>query len=196
MSAKRWSLALLALLGACGAVSPEPAALDDRRVIVAIRVIREEPVVAEARATPASGSPADASMADAANGKVAETRSAALDEPGERGDLYARAGLLSEAIVEYQRAVDAHPDDAVRHFKLGLAFQSVRRFDEALASYQAAARLEPKSVWAHAAVAIVYAKMGNQDGAFASYRTVKELDGTLAQDVLEVIMQYGDFRDV
>jgi len=104
--------------------------------------------------------------------------------------------MISEAIVEYQRELDAHPDDAVRHFKLGLAFQSVRRFDEALASYQATARLEPKSVWAHAAVAIVCAKMGDQDGAFAAYRTVKDLDADLAQDVLEVITQYGDFRDV
>jgi len=112
------------------------------------------------------------------------------------GDLYARAGLLPEAIVEYRQSIELDPADAVRHFKLGLAYQSLRRFGEALAAYQEAARLEPDSAWAHAAVSIVQAKMGQQSAAFDSYRTVKRLDGEMAEGLLEVILQYGTFHEV
>ncbi len=112
------------------------------------------------------------------------------------GDLYARAGLIPEAIFEYQQSIDIDPSSAVRHFKLGLAFQSIRQFDDALGCYEEAARLEPDSAWAHAAVAIVHAKMGAQERAFDSYQTVKNLDGEMAEGLLEVITQYGTFHEV
>ncbi|MDG2303715.1 MAG: tetratricopeptide repeat protein [Candidatus Binatia bacterium] len=112
------------------------------------------------------------------------------------GDLYARAGLIPEAIFEYQQSIEIDPSNAVRHFKLGLAYQSVRQFGEALTSYEEAARLEPDSAWAHAAVAIVHAKMGHQEKAFDAYQTVKNLDDEMAHGLLEVITQYGTFHQV
>ncbi len=120
----------------------------------------------------------------------------AADERAYLGDLYVRAGLLPEAIVEYRRSVEIDPSSAARHFRLGVAYQSIRCFEEALASYREAARLEPASAWAHAAVSIVQAKLGRPSEAMDTYEMVKELDDEMARELLEVLMQYGTFHEV
>src|SRR6185369_13026492 len=139
------TIALAALGGACSTAAPKTAGLDDSGVVVAIRVIRSEPesVAASAPATvEAAAKPTSAQKPETA------------DSAAERGDVFARAGYLPEAIAEYERSTELAPRDAARYFKLGLAYQSMRRFDEALAAYRTAARLEPKSAWAHTAIAI------------------------------------------
>lgn len=189
--------ALACLLLSCSptASSVVPAGDD---LVVSVRVIRANPLVeAEAHAEVAGPSEVDAGTSLAAPSdptpvdglETAEGRS-------HMGDLYARAGLIPEAIFEYQQSIEIEPDNAVRHFKLGLAFQSIRRFEEALTAYEEAARLEPDSAWAHAAVSIVHAKMGQQEEAFDAYQTVKGLDDEMAEGLLEVITQYGTFHEV
>jgi len=167
--------------------------------IVAVRLIRANPPAARERGAAHEAHSSEIDGTDALARPTDPLTSEGLDTAEGRsrmGDLYARAGLIPEAIFEYRRSVDLEPANAVRHFKLGLAYQSIRQFDAALASYQEAARLEPDSAWAHAAVSIVHAKMGHSDQAFDSYRTVKNLDDEMAEGLLEVILQYGNFHEV
>jgi tetratricopeptide (TPR) repeat protein len=110
-------------------------------------------------------------------------------------DVYARAGLVEDAIDEYRRSIELDPTRADRHFRLGLAYQSQRWFDEALAAYREAARLEPESAWARAAMSIVQAKMGQRSAAFQTYRQVKSIDEEVARELLEVLLRYGSFHD-
>lgn len=184
----------------CGPAAQGPAPLGDEGLVVSVRVIRANPTLdleGDVAGQPSSSevdtggaqlaSPLDPSPTDGL--ETAEGRS-------HMGDLYARAGLIPEAIFEYRQSIEIDPSNAVRHFKLGLAYQSIRQFEDALSSYEEAARLEPDSAWAHAAVSIVHAKMGQQEKAFDAYQTVKALDDEMAQGLLEVISQYGTFHEV
>ncbi len=191
--------ALSCCLLSCSPTTSSLAPLESDGPVVAVRVIRLDPVgelernvahegeTSEVDAGARLASPIDPMPTDGM--ETADGRS-------HMGDLYARAGLIAEAIFEYQHSIEIDPSSAVRHFKLGLAFQSIREFDKALVSYEEAARLEPDSAWAHAAVAIVHAKMGQQDKAFDAYQAVKTLDGEMAEGLLEVITQYGTFHEV
>ena len=193
--------ALALLLSSCTSTTADVATVGEDGLVVAVRVIRVDPV-AETEADVASeptvvdstvdGGAELASPLDPVPGSGLET----AEGRSHMGDLYARAGLIPEAISEYEQSIAIEPGNAVRHFKLGLAYQSIRQFDDALASYQEAARLEPESAWAHAAVSIVHAKMGSQEKAFDAYQTVKGLDGEMAQGLLEVITQYGTFHEI
>lgn len=192
--------ALAFCLLSCSPATQRQALEGDDGLVVSVRAIRANPSLEHegSGAGEASASDVDTGGAQLASPidpaptdglETAEGRS-------HMGDLYARAGLIPEAIFEYQQSIEIDPSNAVRHFKLGLAFQSVRQFEDALASYEEAARLEPDSAWAHAAVAIVHAKMGQQEQAFDAYQTVKALDDEMAQGLLEVITQYGTFHEV
>ena len=166
---------------------------------VAVRVVRAEPTTDPLPSAEAAASAADVDGGSGLASPLDPTPSGGLESAEGRahlGDLYARAGLMPEAIYEYQQSIEMEPENAVRHFKLGLAHQSMRNFEDALVSYREAARLEPSSAWAHAAVSIVLAKMGEPEQAFEAYQTVKRLDDEMAEGLLEVITQYGSFHEV
>lgn len=186
----------------CSPTSSNVLPAEDEGLAVSVRVIRANPEGQLPRDVADSSGSAEVSEVDAGTqlaspiDPMPEDGLETADGRSHMGDLYARAGLIPEAIFEYQQSIEIDPSNAVRHFKLGLAFQSLRQFDDALASYEQAARLEPESAWAHAAVAIVHAKMGQQDKAFDAYQAVKNLDDEMAVGLLEVITQYGTFHEV
>lgn len=183
---------LTSLVVGCAPTGSIPPPSEGGDLVVSVRVVRQPSVEPDADRPDVDAGAGLASSIDPLPGEGLDT----ADGRSHMGDLYARAGLIPEAILEYRHSIDLDPSNAVRHFKLGLAYQSLRQFEDALASYQEAARLEPDSAWAHAAVSIVHAKMGHQEQAFEAYRTVKDLDGDMAQGLLEVIVQYGSFHEV
>lgn len=190
--------ALALCLASCTPAGSGVAPTEPEGLAVAIRVIRTSPAT-ELDAGELDVEPSDVDAGTQFASPIDPLPSDGMETAEGRshmGDLYARAGLIPEAIFEYQQSIQIDPSNAVRHFKLGLAYQSVRQFGEALDSYEEAARLEPDSAWAHAAVAIVHAKMGQHEQAFDAYQTVKNLDDEMAQGLLEVITQYGTFHEV
>lgn len=142
---------------------------------------------------PSRAEVASVEAATAPGGEVEYLDSA--EASAQLADVYARAGLVEDAIGEYRRSIELDPTRADRHFRLGLAYQSQRWFDEALEAYREAARLEPESAWARAAMSIVQAKMGQRSAAFQTYRQVKSIDEEVARELLEVLLRYGSFHD-
>lgn len=192
------TLVLAFVLSSCAPAKSSVAVPDDVGLVVSVRVVRVDPA-GDLEPSTERGTDGAVDAGEALASPIDPMPEEELDTAEGRshlGDLYARAGLLSEAILEYRQSIEIDPSNAVRHFKLGLAYQSVRQFEAALASYKEAARLEPNSAWAHAAVSIVHAKMGQQSAAFDSYQTVKELDDEMAEGLLEVILQYGSLHEV
>lgn len=192
------AIALTLFLSGCTSASTTTLdAAENRGPVVSVRVVQAEPAVPAAvlENGPASTVDAGAPLASPLD-PVPSDGVETAEGRSHLGDLYARAGLMPEAISEYQQSIQIDPQNAVRHFKLGLAYQSMRNFEDALRSYQEAARLEPESAWAHAAVSIVLAKMGRSEKAFEAYQTVKGLDQEMAEGLLEVITQYGSFHEV
>ena len=61
------------------------------------------------------------------------------------GNCLLRQRRPEEAIVKYERALEARPDFADAHFNLGLALELTGRREEAKQHYAEAARLDPSN---------------------------------------------------
>lgn len=87
------------------------------------------------------------------------------------GMLLAARGDLPEAIVHYERALAAKPDDSYALVNLGIAFDRSGRPDEALARFQTAVRVDPDNAEAHLDLGNSLAAKRQLDAARAEYLT-------------------------
>jgi tetratricopeptide (TPR) repeat protein len=71
----------------------------------------------------------------------------------ERGDLYAKRGLWSEAAAYYATKAKQYPELAQAHFELGVVLARQAKFGEAVTEYREAIRLQPDDVGFHNALA-------------------------------------------
>ncbi|MBW4470112.1 MAG: tetratricopeptide repeat protein [Stenomitos rutilans HA7619-LM2] len=62
----------------------------------------------------------------------------------ERGDDLFQRQRYKEAIVAYDRVIQAKPDDDIVWFKRGMALENLKRFDDAVASYDRVVQLHPE----------------------------------------------------
>ena len=78
-------------------------------------------------------------------------------------------GRISESLVAVEKAVKLAPNDAARHYNLGIVLQELGRLDEAEASHNRAIALKPEYAKAHNNLGIVLQELGRLDEAEASY---------------------------
>ncbi|MBW4691139.1 MAG: tetratricopeptide repeat protein [Lyngbya sp. HA4199-MV5] len=62
----------------------------------------------------------------------------------ERGDDLFQRQRYKEAIVAYDRVIQAKPDDDIAWFKRGMALENLKRFEDAIASYDRVVQLHPE----------------------------------------------------
>ena len=76
------------------------------------------------------------------------------------------AGELEDALER----VHINPNDAKAHYKLGLAYSNIVRYQEAIASYKEAIRLQPDYFFSHVDLGYIYYKLVRFQEAIASYK--------------------------
>ena len=91
----------------------------------------------------------------------------------------ARAGLVNEAIPEYETALRLLPDYSWAHHNYATALVSVGRLDEAIAHYEIAARQKPKQAETHLGLALVLIQKQRVAEAIASLQRALELNPAL-----------------
>jgi tetratricopeptide (TPR) repeat protein len=98
---------------------------------------------------------------------VAETRRRVEEARGgvERGLRYAAVGRYSEALQEYQRAVETDPENATAWADLGLANAASGREKEALDGYCRALKIDPGNWLAHYNLGLLWARRGDSEQA-------------------------------
>ncbi|MBD2035461.1 tetratricopeptide repeat protein [Leptolyngbya sp. FACHB-321] len=93
----------------------------------------------------------------------------------ERGDDLFQRQRYKEAIVAYDRVIQAKPDDDVAWFKRGMALENLKRHDDAAASYERVVQLHPHDYLAWYKHACVLVLLQRYDDALPSFERVVQL---------------------
>ncbi|HEY6102129.1 MAG TPA: tetratricopeptide repeat protein [bacterium] len=92
------------------------------------------------------------------------------------GEAHLRAGEFAAAERAFRDAVDAAPDSALAHSKLGVALAQQRRLDEAIGEFSRAVALQPSYAPAHSNLGNAYREKAMTAEAVASYERAVALD--------------------
>jgi tetratricopeptide (TPR) repeat protein len=87
-------------------------------------------------------------------------------------------GEFTEATAAYRRELDANPNNAVAHRRLGDLYAQEGRLDESLAEYAAACLIDPRDADTHASRAQTLLRMSRFAEAEAAARTAVSLNPT------------------
>ncbi|HEY9882857.1 MAG TPA: tetratricopeptide repeat protein, partial [Thermosynechococcaceae cyanobacterium] len=96
----------------------------------------------------------------------------------ERGDDLFQRQRYKEAIVAYDRVIQAKPDDDVAWFKRGMALENLKRYDDAAVSYERVVQLHPDDYLAWYKHACVLVLLQRYDDALPSFERVVQLQPT------------------
>ncbi len=89
-------------------------------------------------------------------------------------------GRIEEAIVQYRKALESQPDDAVVLNNLGVALARRGQVDEAMGCYYKALEIKPDYAKAHFNLGNALAGRGRWDDALAHYQKAVEIQPDLA----------------
>lgn len=93
----------------------------------------------------------------------------------ERGDDLFQRQRYKEAVVAYDRVLQAKPYDDVAWFKRGMALENLKRFDDAVASYDRVVQIHPDDYLAWYKQGTVFIQLQRYQEAFASFEQVVQL---------------------
>ncbi len=93
---------------------------------------------------------------------------------------YHLSGKLTEAISEYQAALEANPELSQAHCNLGLIFNQQHNFTKALSEFRKALAIEPKDAITYNGIGAALRAQNDQEGAIKNWKTAISLDPRLA----------------
>lgn len=93
----------------------------------------------------------------------------------ERGDDLFQRQRYKEAIVAYDRVIQAKPDDEIAWFKRGMALENLKRFEDAVASYERVVQLHPEDYLAWYKHGAAYVQLQQYQEALNSFERVVQL---------------------
>lgn len=108
-------------------------------------------------------------------GALAKTKQQWLEE----GNTAAREGRLDEALLAYQQAIQADPNDPVAYRRKGYILNQLQRFEEALTALREAIRLDPSYAHSYVAQGEALSGLRRYQEALAAYQRALELDPAL-----------------
>ncbi len=105
----------------------------------------------------------------------------------EAAEAFLAAGLDQAAEELFLQAIDASPDDAYLHNRLGVSLRRQQKHQQALESYQKALKLDPDNEKVHYNLGVLYFDLGIKDKALRAFRKAVSLrpDFTEAWDFLQ-----------
>jgi tetratricopeptide (TPR) repeat protein len=106
------------------------------------------------------------------------------------GNVMLETGRISEAIADYEKAINLHSTMIEAHNNLGLAYFQAGRTDDAIGEYQEALKRYPAYALAHANLGNALLKKGRTEQAIHQYEEALKTDPTNA-DALTNLKQLG-----
>jgi tetratricopeptide (TPR) repeat protein len=103
------------------------------------------------------------------------------------GITYSRLEFWQKALASFAKTVALSPYHAEAYLGLGVAYTVLGRTNDALEVCRKAVNIKPEYAQAHYALALIYLKLGDQASALAEWGVLKELDSTLADEVIRLI---------
>jgi len=105
----------------------------------------------------------------------------------EAGTNLSRQGKISEAIAEFQKAIQEDSKYLPARVNLAHSFERLNRFDEAIQEYRGAIEREPRNFFARNNLGVLYDKKGRYDEAIVEFEAAlrSEPGNTMAVKNLE-----------
>jgi tetratricopeptide (TPR) repeat protein len=97
------------------------------------------------------------------------------------GDVYLEQGRLDDAIAEYQKALNIHPDCVQAHVDLAVAYRQQGKLDDSIAECREALRHKPDFAGAHLDLGLALRREGKTDQAIGEFQAALENDPQLAE---------------
>jgi tetratricopeptide (TPR) repeat protein len=94
----------------------------------------------------------------------------------EVGQAYADAGLVHEAIAEYEKAIGLCPQFADLRTRLAGLFREINEFGRAREQYEAAVQARPNYVPARIQLGVTLLSLGDREGAAKQWNKVLEIE--------------------
>jgi tetratricopeptide (TPR) repeat protein len=91
---------------------------------------------------------------------------------GSLGRAYQEQGMITEAIREYEKAIEIYAGDYKAHYNLGVIYDRQGDFENAVRHYKKAVEIYPQYVNAHFNLGNIYHKQGVLDAAVVHYQKV------------------------
>ena len=91
------------------------------------------------------------------------------------------------AIEDAKEEVRKNPDDAMAHFKLGVAYGESGKYEEAIESHKQAIRIDPDDATAHYGLGVTYIILRDKSSALKQHKILKKLDTKMAKELLGMI---------
>ena len=111
-----------------------------------------------------------------ANGLDPFARGKIANMHAEVGQAYADAGLVHEAIAEYEKAIGLCPQFADLRTRLAALFREVHEFARAREQYEAAVQARPNYVPARIQLGVTLLSLGDREGAALQWNKVLEIE--------------------
>lgn len=103
------------------------------------------------------------------------------------GITYSRLEFWEKALDSFAKTVALSPYHAEAYLGLGVAYTVLGRNNDALEVCRKAVKFKPEYGQAHYALALIYLKLDDQASALEEWRVLKELDSSLADEVIGLI---------
>lgn len=103
------------------------------------------------------------------------------------GDRLYRAGQYSEALTQFQKAVEANPANKEIHYYAGLTYFKLQKYNDAITSCTKALRIDPDYGDARYTLAYSYAQLRSWNDAEREAMALAEVDAKRGNDMLEYI---------
>jgi tetratricopeptide (TPR) repeat protein len=104
-----------------------------------------------------------------ARGKIANMHA-------EVGQAYADAGLVHEAIAEYEKAIGLCPQFADLRTRMATLFREINEFGRAREQYEAAVQARPSYVPARIQLGVTLLSLGDREGAALQWNRVLDIE--------------------
>jgi len=107
-------------------------------------------------------------------------------------------GHYLDAAGEYQKAVEADPEDVNAHIGLGLAYYQAGKLGMAMNVFEKVVQLDPKDRRGWNYLGLIYMELGLNDEGLAAFKKLTELDPSNAEAITNLGAAYfkkGDLKE-
>lgn len=99
-----------------------------------------------------------------------------VDAYNNRGEAYRKSGNFTQAIADYNKALELNPNYVTAYNNRGIAYRRLNNYAQAFADYNKAIELKPDYFFAYYNRAYAYQTLGQYDKALADYNKALELN--------------------
>lgn len=126
--------------------------------------------------------------------KIKQKAKVEIEDPALRALELRSKGRMGDAVLEYQKAIKATPQNAFLHLYLGMLYDETGKPELAISEYQSAARLEPGDPNMYLTLGSAYLKNKQQEAAVEQFKKASMIAGDNKSLHEELVKLFGELK--